>query len=81
MNIVKRCYDWVLSWAQSPWGATALFVLAFAESSFLNELCLYNFSMAYVLFFVCLIISFAIKCLQAPSKACHAMLHICIVCL
>ena len=26
--------DWVLAWAQSPAGATALFVLAFAESSF-----------------------------------------------
>lgn len=26
--------DWVVSWAQSPAGATALFVIAFAESSF-----------------------------------------------
>ena len=26
--------DWVIGWAQSPAGATALFVLAFAESSF-----------------------------------------------
>jgi len=26
--------DWVVGWAQSPGGATALFVLAFAESSF-----------------------------------------------
>lgn len=34
MNIVKRCYDWVLGWADSKWGAVALFVLAFAESSF-----------------------------------------------
>lgn len=34
MNIVKRLYDWVLSWGNSRWGALALFVLAFAESSF-----------------------------------------------
>lgn len=34
MNIVKRIYDWVLSWSESRWGALALFVLAFAESSF-----------------------------------------------
>ena len=34
MNIVKRLYDWVLSWSESRWGAVALFVLAFAESSF-----------------------------------------------
>ncbi len=26
--------DWVVAWAQSPAGATALFVIAFAESSF-----------------------------------------------
>ncbi len=26
--------DWVVAWAQSPAGATALFVMAFAESSF-----------------------------------------------
>lgn len=34
MNVVKRLYDWVLSWGDSRWGALALFVLAFAESSF-----------------------------------------------
>lgn len=34
MNIVKRLYDWVLSWSESRWGTLALFVLAFAESSF-----------------------------------------------
>jgi len=33
-NIVRRVYDWVLSWAESPFGATALFILSFAESSF-----------------------------------------------
>jgi membrane protein YqaA with SNARE-associated domain len=33
-NIVRRLYDWVLSWAESPYGVAALFVLAIAESSF-----------------------------------------------
>lgn len=33
-NIVRRLYDWVLSWADSPYGSAALFLLAFAESSF-----------------------------------------------
>lgn len=30
----RRLYDWVLYWADTPHGAVALFVLAFAESSF-----------------------------------------------
>ena len=33
-HVHRRLYDWVLGWAQTPWGATALFVLSFAESSF-----------------------------------------------
>lgn len=31
---LRRLYDWVLSWAESPWGGAALFLLAFCESSF-----------------------------------------------
>jgi membrane protein YqaA with SNARE-associated domain len=31
---VRRTYDWVLSWADSPYGAWALLVLAFVEASF-----------------------------------------------
>jgi len=31
---VRRLYDWVLHWAETPYGEVALFVLAFAESSF-----------------------------------------------
>ena len=31
MNIVKRLYNWVLSWSESKWGALALFILALAE--------------------------------------------------
>lgn len=34
MNIVKRLYDWMLSWGNSRWGAWALFFFALAESSF-----------------------------------------------
>jgi len=34
MNYLRKLYDWVLSWAETPYGAIALFVLAFAESSF-----------------------------------------------
>lgn len=33
-NPLKRLYNWVLKWADSRWGAMALFVIAFAESSF-----------------------------------------------
>ena len=32
--MIKKLYDWVLSWAHRPHGAWALFILAFAESSF-----------------------------------------------
>lgn len=33
-GVVRRLYDWVLHWAETPYGAPALFVLALAESSF-----------------------------------------------
>lgn len=33
-GLVRRLYDWVLRWAERPGGTWALFVLAFAESSF-----------------------------------------------
>lgn len=33
-NIIRRMYQWVLSWADSPYGTPALFVISFAESSF-----------------------------------------------
>ena len=33
-HIHRRLYDWVLHWADTPYGAWALFLLAFAESSF-----------------------------------------------
>ncbi|MCX8110760.1 MAG: DedA family protein [Syntrophorhabdaceae bacterium] len=33
-NIIKRLYDWVLHWAETPYGTPALFLLAFTESSF-----------------------------------------------
>lgn len=31
---LHRLYDWVLSWGHSPYGVLALFLVAFAESSF-----------------------------------------------
>jgi len=33
-HVLRRLYDWVLHWADTPYGTPALFVLAFAESSF-----------------------------------------------
>ncbi len=33
-NIIRRLYDWVLHWAETPYGTLALILLAFAESSF-----------------------------------------------
>ena len=32
--MMKKIYDWVVSWAETPYGSWALFILAFAESSF-----------------------------------------------
>jgi membrane protein YqaA with SNARE-associated domain len=34
MKLIRNLYEWVLHWAHTPYGAIALFVLAFAESSF-----------------------------------------------
>ncbi len=34
MRLLRRLYDWVLHWAETPYGPMALFVLALAESSF-----------------------------------------------
>ena len=34
MKLLRRLYDWVLHWAETPYGAPALFLLAFVESSF-----------------------------------------------
>lgn len=33
-HLLRRLYDWVLHWADTPYGTPALFCLAFAESSF-----------------------------------------------
>lgn len=33
-HIHRRMYDWVLHWADTPYGTPALFILSFAESSF-----------------------------------------------
>lgn len=34
MKIIRNLYSWVLHWAETPYGPIALFILAFAESSF-----------------------------------------------
>jgi len=34
MKLLRKLYDWVLHWAETPYGAPALFVLSFAEASF-----------------------------------------------
>lgn len=34
MRHIRRLYDWVLHWAETPYGTPALFLLAFAEASF-----------------------------------------------
>jgi len=34
MNWLKQMYNWVLKWAETPYGPLALFILAFAESVF-----------------------------------------------
>lgn len=34
MKFIRRLYDWVLHWADTPYGSPALFTLAVAESSF-----------------------------------------------
>ncbi|MBE2280040.1 MAG: DedA family protein [Ignavibacteriaceae bacterium] len=34
MKLVRKLYDWVLHWAETPYGAPALLILAFMESSF-----------------------------------------------
>ena len=33
-NLLRRACDWVLSWGETPYAGTALFLLAFAEASF-----------------------------------------------
>ncbi len=34
MKLLRGLYDWVLHWANTPYGPLALFILAFAEASF-----------------------------------------------
>lgn len=34
MKYLRRLYDWVLGWADTPYGGLALVLIAFAESSF-----------------------------------------------
>jgi membrane protein YqaA with SNARE-associated domain len=34
MKLLRKLYDWILHWAETPYGPAALFLLAFAEASF-----------------------------------------------
>jgi len=34
VSFIRKLYDWVLHWAETPYGSLALIILAFAESSF-----------------------------------------------
>ncbi len=34
VGFIRKLYDWVLHWAETPYGSLALIILAFAESSF-----------------------------------------------
>ncbi|RMG23640.1 MAG: DedA family protein [Methanobacteriota archaeon] len=34
MKYIRQLYDWVLHWAETPYGPAALFLLSFAEASF-----------------------------------------------
>ena len=34
MRQLRRLYDWVMHWAETPYGTPALFILSFAETSF-----------------------------------------------
>ena len=34
LSLIKRLYNWVLHWADTPYGVPALFALSFVESSF-----------------------------------------------
>ncbi len=33
-NVIRRLYQWVLHWAETPYGTPALFLISFGESSF-----------------------------------------------
>jgi len=65
MSWLRRLYDWVLHWADSPYGPAALFVLAFAESMFfpvppdvlLIALCLGNRKKALYFALICSVAS------------------------
>ncbi|MFA8344067.1 MAG: YqaA family protein [Rhodothermaceae bacterium] len=34
MKYIRKLYDWMLHWAETPYGSLALFLIAFAEASF-----------------------------------------------
>ena len=63
MKFIRQLYDWVLHWSETPYGPTALFILAFAEASFfpvppdalLIALVLGSSKKAFKFAFICLV--------------------------
>jgi hypothetical protein len=39
VGFIRKLYNWVLHWAETPYGSLALIILAFAESSFFFPQC------------------------------------------
>ena len=65
MKLFRKLYEWVLHWAETPYGPIALFVLALAESSFfpippdplLIALCLGAITKSWRFAFICSVAS------------------------
>jgi len=63
LKFIRQLYDWVLHWSETPYGPTALFILAFAEASFfpvppdalLIALVLGSSKKAFKFAFICLV--------------------------
>lgn len=63
MKLIRKLYDWVLHWSETPYGPAALFILAFAEASFfpvppdalLIALVLGSSKKAFKFAFICLV--------------------------
>jgi membrane protein YqaA with SNARE-associated domain len=63
MKFIRKLYDWVLHWSETPYGPAALFILAFAEASFfpvppdalLIALVLGSSKKAFKFAFICLV--------------------------
>lgn len=65
MRWIKKIYDWVIHWAETPYAVPALIILAFSESSFfpvppdflLIPVCLGKRNKAFYFAFICMVSS------------------------